>query len=64
MENYLPNQIWLVNDPGNPRVKNPDPYFYPFKPVPLAHGYGYCGVRVRGGTGTGVTRQVSISITT
>jgi len=40
--------LGLVNDPGNPRVKNSDPYPYPSKPVPVPYGYGFSRVGGKG----------------
>ena len=50
--------VGVVNDPGNPRVKNSDPYPYPSKPVPVPHGYGFTrvGVGVRKNLGVNTTR--------
>ena len=50
--------VGVVNDPGNPRVKNSDPYPYPSKPVPVPHGYGFTqvGVGVRKNPGVNTTR--------
>jgi hypothetical protein len=48
----------IVNNPGNPRVKNSDPYPYPSKPVPVPHGHGFTrvGVGVRKNPGVNITR--------
>jgi len=46
-----------VNNPGNPQVKNSDPYPYLSKPIPVPHGYRFTWV------GVGVCKNLGVNTT-